>query len=293
MTDHFKKRIGYFEDVKHISLQVCKDYNLGEFKLNIPIEMGYEDFNFVLKASSGKYFVKIFAKSRNLEECQRYLDIMEKVIQNKILTPKLLSSSQGFMYRKSIQGIEIRLCVAEFVNGKTLFELEDGLSIEDIKFIARQVSLINLIDLRTEKVYDTWAITNFLKEFERKRRVLSRKDLALIEPLVKKFEEMKINELPHCFIHGDIRTTNVMRDINNKLWIIDFSVSGYYPRIQEIAVLACDLLFDRENYDKSKNNLKIFLKEYQQTLNHSGLKVQRFQLSWAESPGVCLFVPHT
>jgi len=51
----------------------------------------------------------------------------------------------------------------------------------------------------------------------------------LVQPLVKEFENLGIEELPHCFVHGDIITTNVMRDSTDQLWIIDFSVSNYYP----------------------------------------------------------------
>ena len=113
---------------------------------------------------------------------------------------------------------------------------------------------------------DEWAITNFLKEFKKKKGTLSKEDLELIEPLVKKFKDMKIEELPHCFVHGDIIVTNVMKDSNDKLWIIDFSVSNYYPRIQELAVLACNLFFDEDNKEESDKNMKIALEEYQKKI---------------------------
>ena len=43
-------------------------------------------------------------------------------------------------------------------------------------------------------------------------------------------------------------------------------MSNYYPRLQEIAVLACNLLFDERDKDKSEHNLKIALDEYQKNL---------------------------
>jgi Ser/Thr protein kinase RdoA (MazF antagonist) len=115
-------------------------------------------------------------------------------------------------------------------------------------------------------IYDAWAITNFLKEFKKKGKSLSKDDLKLVEPLVKKYKELKIEELPHCFVHGDIIATNLMKDNKGNLWIIDFSVSNYYPRIQELAVLACNLFFEENNKDKSKENLEIALKEYQKVI---------------------------
>lgn len=82
-------------------------------------------------------------------------------------------------------------------------------------------------------------------------------------PLVHLFKEMKVDELPHCFVHGDIIATNIMMDKDNKIWIIDFAVSNFYPRIQELAVMACNILFDERTKENSERNLKIAMDEYQ------------------------------
>ena len=49
---------GHF--AKDISLEICKSYDLGNFKQNKIILVGYEDFNFALETSKGKYLVKVF-----------------------------------------------------------------------------------------------------------------------------------------------------------------------------------------------------------------------------------------
>ena len=266
MEDKFKARINYSGGIEDISLQICEDYDLGKFKSNKLILMGYEDFNFILETSKGKYFVKVFAKHRDLGDCKRYIEIMGRAFKANVSVPKLLESNQRFLYFKNINKTNIRLCVAEFISGKTLFELKEELNKDEIKFIAKQISLINSIKLKPKFMDDEWAITNFLKEFKKKKGTLSKEDLELIEPLVKKFKDMKIEELPHCFVHGDIIVTNVMKDSNDKLWIIDFSVSNYYPRIQELAVLACNLFFDEDNKEESDKNMKIALEEYQKKI---------------------------
>jgi len=266
MEDRFKARINCLGDIEDISLQICKDYDLGKFKSNKLILMGYEDFNFILETSNGKYFVKVFAKFRNLENCKRYIEIMKHAIEANVATPRLLESNQGFLYIKNINKTNIRLCVAEFIDGKTLFESKEKLNEGEIKFIAKQAALINSINLKPKFIEDEWAITNFIKEFEKKKNALSKEDLELIEPLVKKFKKIEIEKLPYCFVHGDIITTNVMKDSNNNLWIIDFSVSNYYPRIQELAVLTCNLFFNEESKKESNKNLKIALEEYQKKI---------------------------
>jgi thiamine kinase-like enzyme len=213
-----------------------------------------------------------------MEDCERYIKIMEKAMKAKIAIPKLLKSKQGFLYLVEINKVKLRLCVSEFINGETLFELKEKLSNEEIKFLTHQISSINLLDIKPKFIYDEWAIINFLKEFKKKKKALSKEYLNLIEPLIRKYKELKIEELPHCFVHGDIISTNVMKDNHRNLWIIDFSVSNYYPRIQELAVLACNLLFDENNKEKSQENLEIALKEYQKTITLTKAELEALPL---------------
>jgi len=267
MEESFKERIKYKGEIKDISLQICKDYGLGDFKSNQIIIMGYEDFNFILETSKGKYFVKIFSDFRTLEDCKRYIEIMEKANEKGVKVPKFYKSKKEHLKIININNVELRLCVMEFINGKTIYELEKQLDNKEIKFIAHQTALINSIKLKPKLIYDEWAITNLLSEFEKKRKFLSEEDLRLIEPLIKEFKDLEIEKLPHCFVHGDITETNIMKDNKGDLWIIDFSVSNYYPRIQELAVLACNLFFDEKNKENTEKNLKTALEEYQKVIS--------------------------
>lgn len=266
METKFKERINYTGKLEDISIQICKDFNLGKFKANELILVGYEDFNFVIETDKGKYFVKIFSKHRNLVDCKRYVEIMTKAIDKEVSTPKLLKSEQGALHLIAINNAELRLCVMEYIEGKDLYQTNYSLNSEEIKFIAHQAALINSIDLKPEPDYDSWAIPNFIKEYEKGKDYLSSEDKELLEPLIKKFKELKIENLPHCFVHGDILKTNVIKDSKNKVWILDFSVSNYYPRIQELAILACNILFDEKDKNKSQNNFKTALEEYQKTI---------------------------
>jgi Ser/Thr protein kinase RdoA (MazF antagonist) len=261
--ESFKKRIEFEGSTKDIALEICKDYNLGEFKSSKLILCGYEDYNFILETTKKEYFVKVFASFRDQKGCERYINIMDKAIEAKISTPKIYKINNNSLYSKTISGSNIRLCVMEHIEGKTFYELGRKLTPEEIKIVARQAAHINSIDLHPNHIYDSWAITHFLKEYKEKRSHLKPKDQAMIDPLVKEFKDMNIDSLPHCFAHGDIIATNLMKDKNNKLKIIDFSVSNYYPRIQELAVISCSLLLDRRGWNPTKESVDILLSEYQ------------------------------
>ncbi|NIO44720.1 MAG: phosphotransferase [Candidatus Aenigmarchaeota archaeon] len=262
----FYKRIGYEGELSDISRLICKDFNLGEFVSDRLVEVGYEDFNFIIETTKGKYFIKIFSNFRKDNDCRRYVDIMLKVIEKNISFPELFKSEQGYLHITDINKMKIRFVVMQFIDGENYFELGEKPTSNEIKELARQAALINSIDIKPPFVYDSWAIANVLKEYEQKGEYLLPEDAKIVEPLIEAFKNMKVDELPHCFVHGDFITTNIMKDKNNKLWIIDFAVSNYYPRIQELAVMACNILFDEKNKENSERDLKIALDEYQKTI---------------------------
>lgn len=266
MEDVFKQRIGYNGDLKEISKLICRDFNLGDFLNSEIVLIGYEDFNFSLETTTGKFFVKIFSTQRTLEDCKRNVDVVVKSLEAGVSVPKLYKSKQGFLHLLKIDQSTFRICVMDYIDGKDFFTSKATITKEDMISLAHQASLINSINIKPQKIYDSWAITNFPLEFEKKSQYLEKKDLEKIKPLLEKFKKLNIETLPHCFVHGDIIKTNVIKDKNNKIWIIDFSVSNYYPRIQELSVLACDILFNINKKEESEQNLKDALEEYQKTI---------------------------
>ncbi len=265
-VESFFKRIGYKGKLDDISLLLCKDFDLGTFKSNELIIVGYEDFNFIIETIDQKYFIKIFSDFRNNEDCQRYIEIMIHAINNGVSFPKVYSFAGNYLQSKEVNGCKLRFCVMEFIDGDSFYALNQKPNSREIDFLANQAALINNIELKPSPIYDEWAIVNFEKEFNKKRKYLSQDDLRLIDPLLKNFKGLNIKDLPHCFVHGDIISTNVIKDKNGNLWIIDFASSNYYPRIQELSVLACNLLFDSENKIKSEENFKVGLDVYQKNI---------------------------
>ncbi len=262
----FWKRINFKGKLDDISQIVCKEYSLGNLISNKIVFIGYEDFNYILHTDQGKFFVKVFANFRSQDECKRYIEVMTVAVKSKVSTPKIYKSKQGSMCTIKQDNNLLNLCVLEYIDGNSLFAMKELPNEKEIKFLAHQAAIINSIKIKPSFIYDEWAITNFPKEFRKKGKYLNSEDMTLIKPLLKKFEDIKIDTLPHVFVHGDILTTNVIKDKNSKLWIVDFAVSNYYPRIQELAILACNLCYRKEDKNQNESNFKLALKEYQKTL---------------------------
>ena len=77
------------------------------------------------------------------------------------------------------------------------------------------------------------------------------------------FQKISMEEfsMPITYIHGDIIKSNLILDNNDKVWVIDFSVLNYLPRVIElgVAMFGICLTDDRTN---SLNNMNIFINEY-------------------------------
>ena len=54
-----------------------------------------------------------------------------------------------------------------------------------------------------------------------------------------------------------------MKGSDGKIYILDFSVSNWYPRIQEIAVIAANLLYDREGVSTLRSSVEAVVGGYE------------------------------
>jgi Ser/Thr protein kinase RdoA (MazF antagonist) len=258
----FQKRINFSGDIKPLLEEICANYKIGDFLDYKVIEVGYEDYNLIIVTGKGKYFAKIFASIRSDKDCERYIEILNRAIDAGVKIPKLYNSSQGHLYKTEIDSIPIRLTLMEYIDGKSLYDLKYKADLKDIPFFAEQAALINKIDFKPTFLYDSWAIVNLLKEYQKTEKYLG-DDLKLLNLFVKKFAELKIDELPHCLVHGDIIDTNVLGDKNGDYYIIDFAVANHYPRIQELAILLCNIFFDEEKPERFPEFYQTLIFEYQ------------------------------
>lgn len=258
----FNKRIGLNTDLKNISQQICESYRLGEFISNELITIGYEDYNYYLTTSKGKFCVKIFSKMRTEKDIKNYLERIRAVANSEISSPKPLLVNGDITLSLDYEQNHYDICVFEYINGKNYFELGQKPSREIIRKIARQTAMINNLDIKPDFIYDTWAIVNFAEEYNQKRKYLSDDYREEFDKLLIELNNIDFDKLPKAFVHGDIISTNVMLDEDSKVWIIDFAVSNYLPRIIDLAVIACNMCLDENSKDKTYENIALLISEY-------------------------------
>lgn len=259
--EDFNKRIGLNTDISNISRLICERYDLGEFISNRLIPIGYEDYNYCLKTSKGKYFVKIFTNKRSRKEIDDYLDRIRVVFNSNVSAPKPYLVDKDLVLSFDYNDNHYDLCVFEYIDGKNFFEL-GGVSSDVIKEIARQIAMIHELDIKPDPIPDSWSITNFKEQYDIKKDYLPIEYKESFEKLLVEFKNVDFKRLPYAFVHGDIRSANAILDNNNRVWIVDFAVSNYLPRIIDLAVTSCDMCLDRSSKDKTCENIALLLSEY-------------------------------
>lgn len=256
--ENFFERIDVNASLKEISRLICSKCGIDGYKSSQIIEVGYEDFNFIIETDKQKYFIKIFNKNRTNEDCSNYMDRIKLSNSIDINAPKIISFDSI-----DVEDKNLKFVVLECIEGKSFMDLGEIPNETEIKEIIRQMANIHKAKLDSEFIYDTWTITNFTKEFESKGSTLPEEYYNQFQELSSKLEQIDLSELPHSFVHGDIISSNVIKDKDDKLWIIDFAVSNYLPRIIDLVVTGYNLCQDPNSRENTIRNLKLIVNEYE------------------------------
>lgn len=278
MYQEFYERINLNTKLEDISKLLCKKYELGEYVSDELILIGYEDFNYILTTSTGKYCVKIFNKERTDNDVNNYIDRIELASKLDINTPKVYKVNGECLQSIEINDNQYRLCVFEYIDGKSFYDLNEIPTDSEIKEIIKQMVKIHNTKLTSDFIYDKWTITNFIKEYKDKKNSLSDTYLVVFDKLVSRLEKVDFTKLPCSFVHGDIISSNVMKDKTGKLWIIDFAVSNYLPRIVDLAVTSCNLCLNPEDKNKTIESTRMIINEYQKYTKLTDYELEIFPL---------------
>lgn len=274
IPQNLRKRINYQGEFDELLQDVCESYILGDFISFSVIDMGYEDVNLKLTTSKSNFFVKIFAERRDDAECLRLINIIKIAIDNGVCHPHFLERREGYIFRNQYEQFKIRLAVFDFITGKTFYEMKREPTTSELKQIIGMAAKLNSIDYVVPFLYDSWAIVNFIPEFEKAEKYLDDKTKKTLERLKVEFEKINIKSLPHSLVHGDLISTNIMKEKDN-IYFVDFSVANYYPRIVELAVLMSDIMLDKTRKIILEKRYELMVSEYQKhiKLTHEELEI--------------------
>ena len=81
----------------------------------------------------------------------------------------------------------------------------------------------------------------------------------MVQKALDEYLKVDVKQLPHSFVHGDLHVGNLIKGRQGEVWVLDFAVSNYYPRITELAVLSMGGL--------AKENIPVAVEEYRKIIS--------------------------
>ncbi len=256
-----RSRLEYRGDLGPVVERLCVAYGIGAPLGYSVIERGYEDCNVIIQTSGGKYVAKMFAKYRTPENIARYGEMMGEVMNGGVNHPAILrTKDDGVIVYSDRQGVSMALM--DFVEGRTFQETDSVPDEAERRAVLEQAAKINRIGYHPSYLSDSWAIPNIGESYRKVKNLIEPDDLKLVETVLERYGEIPIDELPSCFVHGDFTKGNVLKGDDGKIYILDFSVSNWYPRIQELAVIAANLFHGEQEDQSLRERVEYILREY-------------------------------
>ena len=246
---NFYERIHNIKDTKNIAEKVCQYYKLGKLINQKHIEIGYEDFNMIINTSTGEYFIKILNKSRPKNEQIRLVDILEKAIKGGVQVPKIHQINSESIFELEINNKILNIIVMDYIKGTNVLLLNRDLNHDEICSVAKEMAKINKIDFQVEPYYN------------KKIGKIDAEDKLLVEKVYKQMLKVDFKKFKMSYTHADIIKSNLILDNENKIWVIDFSVLNYLPRVIELAVAMFGVCLTNDR-EISINNMNTLINEY-------------------------------
>lgn len=257
------ERIGKEINLENLSKEICRVYKLGDYKEYKLILVGIDDLSYFLDTTNGKYIVKIINHEKTNEEINEFIQKNSVITRNNVKAPKLISYDENYLFTYDMDGLHINLVVMEYIDGSDLYSIDKQITKKDIeKLIDILIPLHKIEDKIENKEYDEYCFMKIKEDYKKTKEVLPKSIKEQVEQTIGDFEKIELEKLPKCFIHGDLISSNIMKDKNKNLYLIDFYQSGIGLRILDI-VKVLNSVIDNYKYENDTEELEqYFLKQY-------------------------------
>ena len=235
-------------------LSLSSAYQIGKVIRFEGIKKGIENTNYLLKTNKGKFILTIFEKRVHKKDLPFFMNLMDKLDQNKIICPKPLKNKNG-KYLSTIK--DKSACIVTFLKGKDKTHLDYKNCFDVGINIAKFHGATSKIHLYRENSMSVKKLDNLLKsiKFKSKKKTLDLR--SIVNKNLRDIKREWPKSLPKGIIHGDLFIDNIFFNKNKFSGFIDFYFSCNDYLMYEIAICVNSLCFDKKNNSFILNNKKV------------------------------------
>jgi Ser/Thr protein kinase RdoA (MazF antagonist) len=207
---------------------------------------GYEDCNVAVSCGTQQFVLRVFASERDSGFADRYVAAVTAARAAGVRHPMLLHGEGG------------RIVQHDAPTGNTYVAMKRaaGTAVSRLnappprsvitEVLGQAASLHGIGEVVVQDVRDVWAPTRFDVLYRNLRRHAAPGVEDVLAPAVDAWRRLDVTRLPVCPIHGDLSRTNVLVEPTEEVEILDLASIGRYPRIQELAFVAVNLMHGDE-----------------------------------------------
>ena len=219
-------------------------YDIGKITKFEGIKKGIENTNYLLKTNKKKFVLTIFEKRVQKKDLPFFMNLMEKLNENKIICPKPLKS------KKDKHLCEIKKkpsCIVTFLKGTDKTNLNYKNCFDIGKNIAKFHKVTTKMKSYRQNSMSIKKLGTLLKSIKFKSNKISPKLKPTLNACLKKKKKKWPKKLPEGIIHGDLFIDNIFFNKNKFSGFIDFYFSSNDYLMYEIAICINSLCFDKRN----------------------------------------------
>lgn len=286
------KRINLNVRLSTISNRICKLYGFEKPQSSIAISKGFEDFNYILNTVDKKYLVKIFNKKKSKRVCIRILERMKKAKNGNANVPDIYVCGNDNLCQMNIKGVTYRLCVMQYIerNEKNALTANSFTKV-NLQKLVKQIVKMHNIEYIPKYINSSGGVLDFENMYTKYYKYLSTKNMKVVKNVYECFKKISIDKLPCAFTHGDLGIGNTIVDKNGKLYLIDFGLSNYYPRIIDLAQVFVNMCLVTNNKVKTVDRIKFVINDYEKHIKLT--QYERKTLKILYKVTICIYILFT
>jgi Ser/Thr protein kinase RdoA (MazF antagonist) len=222
--------ISFDNFLKIIKLQFS---SLGKILSYKPINEGYEDANFLLNTSNGKFILKIFLEERSFKNIRNYIRVLNECKKVGVQTTEILTDSNNGLGCLDNRDKKTYFIITKFFEGTDFKNIVPTL--EDIKSVTEYIARLNTLNFNVSETYDSWGNKNLAKEYMENKDKVTFDQKSFIEPIYNEFVNLDYSSFSKSVIHGDMQRKHVLKNIKGEYCILDFGCMAYDPKVIDLS----------------------------------------------------------
>lgn len=237
--------------------------SIGVINNYLPINEGYEDANFILNTTAGKYILKIFNKDRSLSYIKSLIKVLIDSVVNGIPVTKLVPGNSGELQVININKYNVYFCITDYFEGEDFQNSKPTLS--EISAITEYISMLNTLRFDVVEEYDPWGNKYFGQMYKQKSNKLTSLQKMVIDNVYTEFLKIDLTKFSKGIIHGDLQRKHILQSKKREYCILDFGCMAYDPKVIELSTYLAWFCLQEDTWEDRDLIYKTVLAIYNNT----------------------------